>query len=319
MNRKAAIISIRGSKLTASEISLLKKEKPWGIILFKRNIISFKQTKNLTQKIRSCMKDPFYPILIDEEGGKVSRLSRLFSTKEFSQYFFGLLYEKNNKNGKLIYKYYLETICNILNDLGININTIPVMDLLQNSTHQVIKSRAYSYQTKTIKTLGKFCISFLKKKKIGSVSKHAPGHGCSNSDSHLNLPIVYKRKSKLFKEDFSLFKNLHSNFMMTAHILYKNVDSKNLATFSNNIINKIIRKKLNFKGILISDDISMKALSKNLSTNADKALNAGCNLVLYCGGNIKESSELLKNLRCIDEFTQKLIMKMLRLSLERLF
>ena len=305
MNRKAAIISIRGSKLTASEIKLLKKEKPWGIILFKRNIITFKQTKNLTQKIRSCMKDPFYPILIDEEGGKVSRLSGLFSTKEFSQYFFGLLYEKNNKNGKLIYKYYLETICNILNDLGININTIPVMDLLQNSTHQVIKSRAYSYQTKTIKTLGKFCISFLKNKKIASVSKHAPGHGCSNSDSHLNLPIVYKKKSKLYKEDFSLFKNLSSNFMMTAHILYKNVDSKNLATFSKNIINQIIRKKLNFKGILISDDISMKALSKNLSINADKALNAGCNLVLYCGGNIKESSKLLKNLRTIDEFTRK--------------
>ena len=305
MNRKAAIISIRGSKLTASEIKLLKKEKPWGIILFKRNIITFKQTKNLTQKIRSCMKDPFYPILIDEEGGKVSRLSGLFSTKEFSQYFFGLLYEKNNKNGKLIYKYYLETICNILNDLGININTIPVMDLLQNSTHQVIKSRAYSYQTKTIKTLGKFCISFLKKKKIASVSKHVPGHGCSNSDSHLNLPIVNKKKSKLYKEDFSLFKNLSSNFMMTAHILYKNVDSKNLATFSNNIINQIIRKKLNFKGILISDDISMKALSKNLSINADKALNAGCNLVLYCGGNIKESSKLLKNLRTIDEFTRK--------------
>ena len=305
MNRKAAIISIEGSKLTASEIRLLKKEKPWGIILFKRNIITFKQTKNLTQKIRSCMKDPFYPILIDEEGGKVSRLSELFSTKEFTQYFFGLLYEKNNKNGKLIYKYYLETICNILNDLGININTIPVMDLLQNSTHQVIKSRAYSYKAKTIKTLGKFCISFLKKKKIASVSKHVPGHGCSNSDSHLNLPIVYKKKSKLYKEDFSLFKNLHSNFMMTAHILYKNVDSKNLATFSSNIINQIIRKKLNFKGILISDDISMKALSKNLSTNANKALNAGCNLVLYCGGNIKESSKLLKNLRCIDEFTQK--------------
>ncbi len=305
MNRKAAIISIKGSKLTASEIKLLKKEKPWGIILFKRNIINFRQTKDLTQKIRSCMKDPFYPILIDEEGGKVSRLSELFSTKEFSQYFFGLLYEKNNKKGKLIYKYYLETICNILNDLGININTIPVMDLLQSSTHEVIKSRSYSNKAKTIKILGKFCISFLKKKKIASVSKHVPGHGCAKSDSHFNLPIVYKKKSKLYKEDFSLFKKINSNFMMTAHILYKNIDSKNLATFSRNIISQIIRKKLNFKGILISDDISMKALSQNLSANANKALNAGCNLVLYCGGNIKESSKLLKNLRRIDDFTIK--------------
>ena len=93
--------------------------------------------------------------------------------------------------------------------------------------------------------------------------------------------------------------------MMTAHILYKNVDSKNLATFSDHIIKKIIRKKLNFKGILISDDISMNALSKNLNQNAEKALNAGCNLVLYCNGNIKESSKLLKNLRFIDKFTEK--------------
>ena len=100
-------------------------------------------------------------------------------------------------------------------------------------------------------------------------------------------------------------KNLNSNFMMTAHILYKKIDSKNLATFSTYIIKNIIRKKLNFNGILISDDISMKALSSNLCSNADKALNAGCNLVLYCKGNIKESSKLLKNLRYIDNFTKK--------------
>ena len=93
--------------------------------------------------------------------------------------------------------------------------------------------------------------------------------------------------------------------MMTAHILYKKIDSKNLATFSTYIIKNIIRKKLNFNGILISDDISMKALSSNLCSNADKALNAGCNLVLYCKGDIKESSKLLKNLRFIDNFTKK--------------
>ena len=98
MNRKAAIISIKGHKLTTQEIRLLKKEKPWGIILFKRNILSFGQTKILIKQIRSCMKDPFYPIMIDEEGGKVSRLSNLFSTREFSQYFFGKIYEKNLDN-----------------------------------------------------------------------------------------------------------------------------------------------------------------------------------------------------------------------------
>ena len=89
MNRKAAIISIKGHKLTTQERRLLKKEKPWGIILFKRNILSFDQSRTLIKQIRKCMKDPFYPIMIDEEGGKVSRLSNLFSTREFSQYFFG--------------------------------------------------------------------------------------------------------------------------------------------------------------------------------------------------------------------------------------
>ncbi len=305
MNRKAAIISIRGPNLTNSEILLLKKEKPWGVILFKRNIVSFKQTIMLTRKIRKCMNDSLYPIMIDEEGGKVSRLSKLFSTKEFSQYFFGKLYEKNKAKGKLIYKYYLETICNILVDLGININTIPVMDLLQKNTHEIIKDRVYSSKHNTVKSLGKFCISFLKKKKIAPVVKHVPGHGCANVDSHYRLPKVLKKLNKLYTDDFRLFKNLNSNFMMTAHILYKKVDPKNLTTFSSHIIKNVIRKKLNFKGILISDDISMKALSKNLSNNAEKALKAGCNLVLYCRGDIKESRKLLKNLRPIDNFTLK--------------
>ena len=305
MKRKAAIISINGPYLTSLEISLLKKDKPWGVILFKRNIISFNQTQKLTNNIRKCMNDPCYPIIIDEEGGNVSRLSQLFSTREYSQLFFGKLYEESKKKGKLIYKYYLETICNILVDLGININTIPVLDLLSKTTHKILKDRVYSKNKKTVTSLGDFCISFLKKKRIATVVKHAPGHGCSNQDSHLKLPIVYKNSQKLLKEDFSLFKNTNSFFMMTAHILYKNVDPKNLATFSDHIIKKIIRKKLNFKGILISDDISMNALSKNLNQNAEKALNAGCNLVLYCNGNIKESSKLLKDLRFIDKFTEK--------------
>ena len=193
MNRKAAIISIKGTKLSSLEKSLLKKEKPWGVILFKRNIVSFKQTSSLTKKIRRCMNDPFYPILIDEEGGKVSRLSELFSTREFSQFFFGELYKKNKKKGKLIYKYYLETMCNILIELGININTIPVMDLLQKSTHEIIKDRSFSDEANTVKSLGRFCTSFLKKKKIASVAKHVPGHGCASADSHHKLPVVYKK------------------------------------------------------------------------------------------------------------------------------
>ncbi len=305
MNRKAAIVSIKGKKLTIQEKKLLKKEKPWGIILFKRNIESFKQSKKLIEEIKKCVKDPLYPIMIDEEGGKVSRLSNLFSTREFSQHFFGKIYEKNKKKGKLIYKYYLDTICNILKDLGINVNTIPVMDLLQKSTHEIIKERSYSNDLKTVKSLGKFCISFLKEKKIASVVKHAPGHGCANVDSHKKLPVVNKKANELYNKDFSAFKNLNSHFLMTAHVLYKKIDSNFSATHSRKIINTIIRKKFKFKGLIISDDISMKALSSDLNLNAKNALNSGCNLVLYCKGEIKESKSLLKNLQKIDKFTQK--------------
>ena len=246
MNRKPVIISIKKDKLSKQEKLLLKSQKPWGVILFKRNISSYDQVKKLTKEIRKCLDDRFYPILIDEEGGKVSRFSALFNSSEFSQKFFGDLFEKNNKNGKQIYKYYLNSICGIFKNTGININTIPVMDLLQNSTHDIIKSRSYSKNLKTVKLLGKICINTLKDNKIASVAKHIPGHGCANVDSHKKLPIVNDSLKKLYLKDFSAFSNLNSHFVMTAHVLYKKIDKKFTATHSRKVIKKIIRNKLKF-------------------------------------------------------------------------
>ncbi len=305
MFRKPAIISISKYKLTNSEKTLIKNHKPWGVILFQRNINSFDQLKELTKDIRKCLKDPFYPILVDEEGGKVSRFSKLINTREFSQKFFGDLFEKNNSNGRLIYKYYMNSICSILKLTGININTIPVLDLLQKSTHEIIKERTFSNKIKTIKLLGNICIKTLKKNKIASVSKHIPGHGCANTDSHKKLPIVKSDLNTLYKNDFLAFKNVNSHFVMTAHVLYKKLDANFVATQSSKIIKNIIRKKLKFKGIIISDDISMKALKGNIIKNARLSLKAGCNLVMHCNGNIKESTNLLKNLGKIDKFTEK--------------
>ena len=305
MIRKPIIIGIASYYLTAKEKKLIHDEKPWGIILFRRNIRSFKQLKNLTKNIRKCLNDKKYPILIDEEGGKVSRLSNLINSREFSQSFFGNLYEKDKRKGEMIYKYYLNSICNVLKKVGINVNTIPVMDLLQNFTNNIIKDRSYSSNISTIKKLGALCIKNLKNNKIGSVSKHIPGHGCSKIDSHKNLPIVNFSKKKLYLNDFSAFVNVNSNFVMTAHIIYKKIDPNNVATQSDIIIRKIIRKKLKFKGIIISDDISMKALKGDIIKNAKKALGSGCNLILHCNGKIAESSKLLKNLDKIDNFTKK--------------
>ena len=259
MNRKPAIISLKKYVLTSQEKYILKTEKPWGVILFKRNIKSYDQVRNLTQNIRQCIKDPFYPIFIDEEGGMVSRLSHLLNSKEFSQKFFGDLYEKNKKNGKFIYNYYLNSICSVLRNVGININTIPVMDISQDKTNKIIGSRSFSKNIKTVKSLGSICINILKKNKIASVAKHIPGHGCATDDSHKKLPIVNDNIKKLYFKDFLPFKNINSHFVMTAHILYKKIDPKFVATQSNIIIKKIIRKKLRFNGLIISDDISMKA------------------------------------------------------------
>ena len=305
MNRKPIITSIKTYYLTFSEKMLFKKEKPWGIILFKRNIRSFKQVKSLTKEIRMIFKDPYFPIMIDEEGGSVSRLSDLINSKELSQVFFGNLYKKNKKNGKKIYQYYLNSICSVLREVGININTIPVLDILQKKTTKILKDRCFSPNKNDVKILGNLCINTLKQNKIGSVSKHIPGHGSTNIDSHKAIPVVLDSPRKLEFVDFSPFKNINSNFVMTAHVLFKKIDPNFVATQSRIIINQIIRKKLNFKGLIISDDICMKALKGDLLLNAKKCLLSGCNLVLYCGGNTKHSSLLLKGINNIDKFTVK--------------
>ena len=305
MNRKAIIISIKGTSLTKNEKSLIFNEKPWGIILFKRNIKDIKQLKKLTSQLRKTIRDPYYPILIDEEGGNVSRLSKIINNKIFSQKFFGSLYEKNKVIGQSFYEEYLYSICNILNNSGININTIPVLDLLRSNTHKIIGNRSYSKNLKTIKLLGKICVKILKKCKIGSVAKHIPGHGCSKFDTHQKLPRVNDSLNRLIKNDFKAFNGIDPHFVMTAHIIYNKIDPLNTATHSKIIIQNIVRKKIGFKGLIISDDISMKALSNNLLLNADRAIQSGCNLALHCSGNIQESSFLLKKIKKIDHFTQK--------------
>ena len=304
MKKKAIIISIKSFKLSKQEKTILSKEKPWGLILFKRNIRSFDQIKKLIKNIKKISKDKKFPILIDEEGGSVSRLSEIINNN-ISQNFFGSLYKYDKKISKGVYKKYIYKVCKILNELGININTVPVLDVLSRNTNKIIGKRSYSNNSKTVKDLGNFCIEQYHLNKIATVIKHIPGHGCASIDSHLKTPRVDLSLNKLNQKDFFPFKKNKSKFAMTAHILYKKIDKKSVATFSKKIISKIIRKKIGFKGILISDDISMKALKYDLVSNAQKSLQAGCNLVLYCSGNHKETNKLIKEIPYIDKFTAK--------------
>ena len=304
MKKKAIIISIKGFKLSKKEKLLLLNEKPWGLILFKRNIKSLNQIKFLIINIKKLTKDKNFPILIDEEGTAVSRLTNIINHK-FSAAYFGKLYLNDKRLCMSLYKKYLDSLCKVLNSIGLNINTIPVLDVLRSNTSSVIGNRSFSKNPKIVKTLGQITVRHCHKNKIISVIKHIPGHGCAISDSHLKMPKVSKSKNELNKIDFYPFKYNSAKIAMTAHILYKKIDSTNVATFSKKIILETIRKEIGFNGILISDDISMKALKYDLVTNAEKSLKAGCNLVLYCVGNINDNLKLIKSVPFIDKFTSK--------------
>ena len=304
MKRKAIIISIKGTKLSRLEKILFTKEKPWGVILFKRNLKTTQQIKKLTSQIRIITKDKRFPVMIDEEGKNVSRLSDIIQ-HNFSANFFGNIMKIDRNLGSRFTKHYVNSLCKILKYLGININTIPVLDVLRTKTNKIIGNRSFSKDKKIVKRLGELTIKYLHSNKILGVIKHIPGHGFAHSDSHKRLPKVSLSLDKLNQIDFFPFKSSKAKLAMTAHILYSQIDKKNPATLSKKIVNNIIRKKLKFNGILISDDISMKALKYDLLTNARKSLEAGCNLVLYCSGNTKDNFKLIRSLPYIDKFTSK--------------
>ena len=167
-NRKAFITGISSTYLKKNEIDFLKTNKPWGVILFSRNINNFDQTKMLINQIKSCFHDNKYPILIDEEGGRVSRLKKIMDTSIFSSKFFGKLYLKNKKKFFYQYKIYINSISQVLNDLGININTVPVLDVIRDKTNKIIDDRAFSNRAKIVSKLGDYCIKLYSQNRISS-------------------------------------------------------------------------------------------------------------------------------------------------------
>ena len=182
--------------------------------------------------------------------------------------------------------------------------TIPCL-IASGTNKDTFGSSSFSENPNIVLTLGNLCIDFYKQNKIATVIKHIPGHGFAKSDSHYKTPIISEKKSLLISKDFKPFKYCKSLFAMTAHAIYSSYDKKNTATHSKIIINDVIRKYINFNGILISDDISMKSLKYELEENASKALTAGCNLILHCNGNIKEMTRLVKVIPKIDKFIIK--------------
>jgi beta-N-acetylhexosaminidase len=304
----AIIFGIDSFKLNLNEITFFKKYKPWGIILFSRNIKNLEQVKNLTTSIKDLFKDKNFPILIDQEGGMVNRFKNIINLENYNAKYFGDIYNNDPKFYSKFHKF-LKTNISILKYCGININTVPVLDLFNADKKNVIGNRSFSKNYKIVVKLSKYLIKYYKKSGLETVIKHIPGHGCTSIDSHFALPQVNLSLDYLKNNDFRTFKKVTSYLAMTAHILYKNIDPIRCATQSKKIINDIIRKYLSFRGILISDDICMKALAGSMLKNAKLTLDAGCNVLLHCNGNLDQMKKLSLIVPEIDNFTNKLTKK----------
>jgi beta-N-acetylhexosaminidase len=303
-NRKAFIVGLKSYKLSNNEKIFLKKHKPWGVILFSRNIKSINQTKNLTDNIKKIFKDKNYPILIDQEGGRVNRLNKIISFDNLTSEYFGGLYEKNRKNFNIFYKLFIDKTSYLLKLIGSNINTVPILDLRVKGASNIIGDRSFSKNRNTVSKIGDLCIKLFHKNSIGTVIKHIPGHGLAKVDSHNFTPIVKKSLKFLEKNDFYPFKDKACHFAMTAHVIYEKLDKHNTVTHSKKVI-QYIRKKIGFKNILISDDLSMKSLKEDMKTKTIKAFKAGCNIVLHCNGNQKEMMIVANNTPLISNFIIK--------------
>jgi len=304
INRRSFITGIKSTTLSKREKIFIRKYKPWGIILFSRNLKTIKQIQKLTNEIKKIFKDKNYPILLDQEGGRVNRLYKFLNTDPLTSMYFGNLFKKDKKKFDIYYKIFIDKTSYLLKQIGININTVPVLDIRTKGSSNIIGDRSFSTNPKIIDKIGNLCIKNFHYNNIGTVIKHIPGHGLAKVDSHKLTPVIKKKTSYLIKNDFSTFKKKNSFFAMTAHIIYSDIDNVNTATHSNAII-QLIRKNIKFRNILISDDISMKSLKYSIKENTLRAFSAGCNLVLHCNANYAEMLVVANNSPLIDHFIIK--------------
>jgi beta-N-acetylhexosaminidase len=303
-NRRSFIVGLKSTKLSITEKRFLKKYRPWGVILFTRNIKNINQTNKLTSSIRKIFNDKKYPILIDQEGGRVNRLKNIISFDNLTSEFFGKKFVNNFKEFELYYKLFIDKTSYLLKLIGVNINTAPVLDLRLKGSSNIIGDRSFSKNPKIVSKIGDYCIQYFNDNGIGTVIKHIPGHGLAKVDSHHFTPNVNKDLNFLLKNDFVPFKNKKTYFAMTAHIIFKKIDKENTATHSKKV-NRLIRSKIGFKNILISDDLSMKSLKGSLKENTIKTFKAGCDIALHCNANYKEMEIVGKNSPLINNFIFK--------------
>lgn len=289
---KACILSVSGPELTPGEAALLKAEQPWGIILMGRSCVSREQVRRLVGDIWQATGRETL-IFIDQEGGRVARLKApewpLFPRG--SDY--AAIYARDPELGREACRLGHRLIASELAGLSIHADCAPVVDLPVPGAHDVIGDRAFGTEPAQVADLARAALEGLRAGGVAGVIKHIPGHGRSMADSHLELPRVTAGDNELSK-DFAAFEKVADAPMaMTAHIAYEAYDAGKAATVSRYMIQEVIRGRIGFDGLLMTDDLGMRALGGSLTDRAQAAIDAGCDVLLHCSGFLKDPADIL--------------------------
>jgi beta-N-acetylhexosaminidase len=299
VSRRAVIFGCSGPELTAPEADFFRATRPWGFILFRRNVASPEQVRRLTNALRESIGDPTAPVLADQEGGRVQRLG----PPHWPKYPPGRAYGETaadpvERQGLAWLGARL--IAADLMAVGINVDCAPVLDVPTPGAHDVIGDRAYGASPDAVAALGRAAAEGLLAGGVLPVIKHMPGHGRAMSDSHQRLPTVSAPLAAL-ASDFAPFRACADlPAAMTAHVVYAAIDSERPATASKPVIERVIRGDIGFRGLLLSDDLSMKALKGDFESRARMALEAGCDIVLHCNGDMAEMQAVAAGARRLE-------------------
>lgn len=281
-------LGLSGLRLTQDEEAFFRDVDPAGFILFRRNVADQDQLRALTDSLRAIAGRADVPILIDQEGGRVARMQPpawpAFPPAER----FDRLYDVAPASAIEAAKANAQAIATMLHGAGINVNCLPLLDVRQPDAHDIIGDRALGAEPLRVVALGRAVLDGMRAAGVVGVVKHIPGHGRAMADSHVELPVVTATAEDL-ESDIRPFVTLNGAPMgMTAHVVYTAWDADECASLSQKVIGDIIRGRIGFDGLLMSDDLGMHALAGDFGERAAGVLAAGCDIALHCSGDMAE-------------------------------
>jgi beta-N-acetylhexosaminidase len=295
MSTRAFITGVSGLELSADERAFMAAERPWGFILFKRNVETPEQVALLVRELRASVGDPDAPVLIDQEGGRVQRLGPPHWPVYPPGVVFGTLYDIDPALGLTAARLSARLIAADLLEIGVTVDCLPLADLPVAGADAVIGNRAYGTEPRKVAAIARAVTEGLQQGGILPVLKHIPGHGRATADTHFKLPEVDTSKAELERTDFAAFQPLADLPMaMTAHVVFSALDPAQPATTSATIIEQVIRGVIGFQGLLMSDDVSMNALAGSIAERTRAIIGAGCDMVLHCNGKLDEMREVAR-------------------------